>query len=619
MPVEWSDYGKNDQRPSTQGDSTGFIGVQMNTTPNLIVSGYLNLSQNKRINNGRLEDRGGHLQTLLTNLSSDMYNGPTSPNPAGGNITTTIPAPRATIYGQMEYQTAWGQKAGIIFCGSSAYLIYPNGAAQAISYPAGFTLTGACWGVQANTTVVLFTGDGQTPLQYTGAYNTIVTSPTNASATPYQLSQPSIVQDTLAFTYMSQAANATQFLFPIPQGDSAIWFNNRLWVVTSDYVWPSDINDINTYNWEYAIPISSGTNDSLTALVAFGNQTIIAFKTRSVYSIGGIDDTLQNIVVSEIPTGNTGCVSPYGIQAFANDIWYYSGKAIHSLAQAQSSAQQGGEPIDIADDMKPITAQINSFYDSGVVSHVYNNRYLLAVPINGSATNNAVLVYNFINKAWETYDTPGSSEFNVTGFLEMPFLGKSTLFAVSPSGYCFLYDYDTMDCTDRVSGAESYPVTTTTLSRGYGAYQSDFYGNLYGPGMLKKMMQQATVWCWTLGANYSITANMDGPYTSSAIVSNVTRDNISYLTYGTAQWVSTNANLDYASPNRGDYSIKLPSGGTSLGTGIIMGQHQSYPYPYQTPMNGSYFQIQIQNTGGNMIVTHIDVSSATKEQAYERP
>jgi hypothetical protein len=52
-----------------------------------------------------------------------------------------------------------------------------------------------------------------------------------------------------------------------------------------------------------------------------------------------------------------------------------------------------------------VIARINFNAVENAVATYWENRYYLAVPLDDSEANNAVLVYNFINKAWESVDT----------------------------------------------------------------------------------------------------------------------------------------------------------------------------------------------------------------------
>lgn len=64
-----------------------------------------------------------------------------------------------------------------------------------------------------------------------------------------------------------------------------------------------------------------------------------------------------------------------------------------------TNAQPLSAPID------DVIQRINRTYAYRAVGIYWGNRYYLAVPVDGSSENNAVLVYNFILNAWESVDT----------------------------------------------------------------------------------------------------------------------------------------------------------------------------------------------------------------------
>jgi hypothetical protein len=63
-----------------------------------------------------------------------------------------------------------------------------------------------------------------------------------------------------------------------------------------------------------------------------------------------------------------------------------------------------------------VIQRINRNYAYRAVATYWNNRYYLAVPLDNSVDNNAILVYNFILRQWESVDTYPSG-FDVFDFI----------------------------------------------------------------------------------------------------------------------------------------------------------------------------------------------------------
>jgi len=107
----------------------------------------------------------------------------------------------------------------------------------------------------------------------------------------------------------------------------------------------------------------------------------------------------------------------------------------------------------------------------------FNNRYWLAVPLDsrvGGADaigNNTVLVYNFLNKGWESIDTYGDSRFNILNF----HIGKSgkrnALYIVTTTGG--LHEVDVNEAENDVLAVDpalptvNASITARLTSRGY--------------------------------------------------------------------------------------------------------------------------------------------------------
>ena len=47
----------------------------------------------------------------------------------------------------------------------------------------------------------------------------------------------------------------------------------------------------------------------------------------------------------------------------------------------------------------------------------FDNRYYIAVPVDGAPFNNAILIYNFLNKSWESVDSVGNTDFEFGNLL----------------------------------------------------------------------------------------------------------------------------------------------------------------------------------------------------------
>jgi hypothetical protein len=61
--------------------------------------------------------------------------------------------------------------------------------------------------------------------------------------------------------------------------------------------------------------------------------------------------------------------------------------------------------------------RINRDQWSKSVAVYFDNRYFIAVPVNGSLENNVVLIYNFLNKQWESIDSVDNADWDIENLI----------------------------------------------------------------------------------------------------------------------------------------------------------------------------------------------------------
>jgi hypothetical protein len=89
--------------------------------------------------------------------------------------------------------------------------------------------------------------------------------------------------------------------------------------------------------------------------------------------------------------------------------------------------------------------RINKDYSDKAVSAYYDNRYYLAVPLDDSITNNAILVFNFLNAQWESVDTVQDIRWEVTNFIVAGDGSARGIYAVNQKGGVHQLDARTDD------------------------------------------------------------------------------------------------------------------------------------------------------------------------------
>ena len=171
-----------------------------------------------------------------------------------------------------------------------------------------------------------------------------------------------------------------------------------------DEVIISDILDSDTYDQIYGqYRFNAGTADFNVALHSFSDDKLLVFNRNSVHLVGGAG---ANATVQLI-TNEVGCVARQSIVQVGNNILFLSDNGVYG-ANFQDLYNLRGNEVPLSSSINPTIQRINRDVWDKSVGVYFDNRYYLAVPLDDSQVNNAILIFNFINKEWESIDTVNS-------------------------------------------------------------------------------------------------------------------------------------------------------------------------------------------------------------------
>jgi len=280
-----------------------------------------------------------------------------------------------------------------------------------------------------------------------------------------------------------------------PGAPWGVYFQRRLWVphyysVSGAYNAPvytstkitdeiavSDILDTTTFDQiENQFRISGGTADYVVGMHGFYEDRLIIFNRNSLHLITGTTGSLLDTKVTEL-TSEVGCLSRKTIVSRGNTVMFLSDDGVYAVEFLNDYNLRGAdEPI--SKNIQPYIDRINKDYADEAVGILYNNRYYLAVPLdsvagaNDARGNNSILVFNFLNKGWESLDTFGDSNFLIKNFVIGSADVRNNIYAVTANGG--LHQLEATDSSiDRlsVSNTSNLVVTPTINSilttRGY--------------------------------------------------------------------------------------------------------------------------------------------------------
>lgn len=388
--------------PQFAGDRA-FIGLNSRDNPIAIPAGFVSRSENMRMDRGMLTVRKG-----LERLTE------------GGLINQTV-------YGSGVYVSSTGQEVIIVCLTSSLYTYNPDTGVLTgpINYPAGHTITDSdvVTVFQAMGKVYITRGFSLRPFEYDYTTGVVSTLPTVGH----------------------------QF----PNCVYGIYYANRIIVQDSvDSVAVSHYLDATNFNQADIFRINDGGNDSLVSVCPWTLNEFVVMMRNSIFyvSVGtGNYDVGDNIAADAYVkslASDVGCAAKRSVVQAGGSILFLSDNGVYALnpqaaGPGNTVTPEGMRLLTLAE---PISApiddviqRINRTYVHRACGIYWNNRYYLAVPLDSNTKNSHILVYNFINKAWESIDSFPSG-FDVLTFVVAKKGSQRRLFALDDGNGLFLME-----------------------------------------------------------------------------------------------------------------------------------------------------------------------------------
>jgi hypothetical protein len=207
-----------------------------------------------------------------------------------------------------------------------------------------------------------------------------------------------------------------------PNSRHAIYYGNRH-IVQTDRNTISVSHYLEDNHWSAldVFTINDGSNDSIVAITPWTLNEFVIFMRGSIfYAAAGvganaIGDPAQegDSYIKSLAT-DIGCIAKGSIVQAGGGIIFLSDNGVYMLnpAGAGNGSANTPEGMRLLTLAEPLSAPINDIISrinynavGDAVASYWENRYYLSVPLDDSTRNNVTLVYNFINKAWESVDT----------------------------------------------------------------------------------------------------------------------------------------------------------------------------------------------------------------------
>ena len=501
MPIRWEEDVAPDSSLQVVGDAA-FIGLDNRQQPEQLPEGYVQVSENMRLNQLQAIVRKG--MEKQTNSISFANNPLTLPFVLSSTATLNPSFTDGIFYSQIYADTTTNTEWIMVATGTKTYMYSPGETVTIQQYPTNETITasdkvdmfqagGSMYMLRGlalpSAAVSSITSSASTATLTTtiahGLSSNMYVKVAGADQTEYNGIHQVTVTGSSAFTYAitgSPASPATGTItyqhIKVPlrwDGDQAVnWVVNDYGTISSPNIYlPSSdfgmvqsdrafiqyarntaivsyVNNVNQFDTVFGqFNFALGQADYLIGFHPYQQAQTLVFNRHSIYLMNNTNGDVANITTQEI-TRQNGCLSRRSIATCGANVLFLSDRGVFMLQPGLELLLRGAsEPLSAPID--PTIRSINMTYASGACAAYCNNRYYLAVPTGSNTRNNVILVYNFINKAWESIDTLPNGFY--CDFMNTTLLNnQQTLFLISKEGGIYAYEqleYDEFAAADQ--------------------------------------------------------------------------------------------------------------------------------------------------------------------------
>lgn len=409
--------------------------------------------------------------------------------PAGTTISSTVELlqcfDKVLVFREGEAALEWdGDLSGspaftAVASGPYTQPVYFDAAANGSITDGVVTITAVGHGLAVGDKVYVI-DKGMSEMQE-GDYAYTVSDVPGANSFKFLAQVPDVASD--SFVISKRISSGKGFIH-MPAPGWGYYHQRRLWVPywyepdvgsytdrnRRDEIIASDILDSDTYDrLENQYRITAGIADYVVGFQAFAEDNLLVFNRNSIHLVRGISGAISDTTVTAI-TSEIGCVARRTILQVGNQVLFLSDNGVYAAAFGDLYNLRGAG-VPLSEPIAATIARINKDYAGNAVAAYFNNRYYIAVPLDASTVNNALLIYNFLNGGWESVDEVNQPGWAIDNLIVAENNGLASLYTVSPGGSLHRVDARE-DGNDRLSvfagvPAASYPISSLVTTRQY--------------------------------------------------------------------------------------------------------------------------------------------------------
>ena len=455
----------------------------------------------------------------------------------------------------------------IMIVGNDSVGFYANGFTGKSISLGSYTVTSQSTIVQANNYVYLFRGPNDAPLYWDGNWNG-------------------------TFALVPSTSLPASFL-SIPSSNQATYYQNRLWVVDGkDTIAASDVLAFTDYDpLANEFNLNTGNSDYIVATFPFGQNSLIAFKNKSIMLLQNVEGALTDVTVTEV-TRQVGLVGINSVTSIGPDLAYVSNENINLLTLTSTNNSLQHKTLPLSTRIRKIMSRVNWEAGDKISLGYWSNKLYVALPLDNSLVCNAVAVYNFTTENWYgEWAFDSTINMCIQGWQVVDYLGVQRMHAITEDGRIFVTDEGQND----ISGATVAEISTQLVTRAY-----DTSG-------LNHFQRRAYIDVATNRPEMSVSAFTEGAGEESVLLTDQTYSRSQSWKFADSTYNLTNSSNDFNRPYRKDYSTGplaagstpgLPTTGLQCGTGFEPEMNQEIRIPLISRRQGRLSWIEITNTQG---------------------
>lgn len=365
--------------------------------------------------------------------------------------------------------------------------------------------------------------------------------------------------DLLPWRWSGVIGEAFEAVDTTPAGDGTVAIENgpdlarrpglRPIVVNSRMIVPhgrntlalSDIEDYARYDEAYAsFNLSAANDDTLAGLLPIGQGGLLALKDGSIALLSGISAALSEVRLTSV-SGAPGCVAGATAQTVGSGVLYLAESGVCRVVAADETRMQA-DPAPVSAAIERIIRRINWAAAKGATSAVLGEYYFLAVPIDNSATNNAILPLNLRTNAWEGVHSFAAG-VSLDELVVTDYVRERRLYAVDFTNARVHLLYE--GSCDLFTAGARYEIVQSLTTRAYRFDQVN-----------RKAMRRGKLHFRGWWPSVSLSAQTGAVGDGVAAAVTFTPDRTKYKTFGNADYDPVNFDADHDAPGREDYSIE---------------------------------------------------------------